>query len=161
MVARVGLVVLVTVLFAVPLVGQSVPLLEKKVISLAAAKKMVAAAEAEAMKQNLKLSFTVVDDSGNLIYFEHMDGASLSTIDYSQGKARTAARNNSPSGNFEDKLNDGKLIGLAFTGVTALRGGLPIVVDGKVVGAIAASGARTGDMDQACVQAGIDALMKP
>jgi glc operon protein GlcG len=161
MIARVGLAVLVAVLSVVPMVGQSVPLLEKKVISVEAARKMVAVAEAEAVKNNLKLSFTVVDDSGNLIYFEHMDGASLSTIDYSQGKARTAARNNSPSGNFEDRLNDGKLIGLAFPGVTALRGGLPIVVDGKVVGAIAASGARTGAQDEACVQAGIDAVMKP
>jgi glc operon protein GlcG len=160
MIARVGLALLVTILSAVPMVGQSVPLLEKKVISLGAAKKMVAVAEGEAVKNNLKLSFTVVDDSGNLIYFEHMDGASLSTIDISQGKARTAARYNSPSGNFEDRLNDGKLIGLAFPGVTQLRGGLPIMVDGKVIGAIAASGARTGDMDQACVQAGIDALMK-
>ncbi len=141
-----------------PAVGQSVPLLEKKTVGLAAAKKMVAAAEAEAVKNNWKLSIAVVDDSGNLVYYEHMDGAGTVTIALSQGKARTAAALGIPSKALDDGLAKGNFQVLSL-GLTPLRGGLPIIVDGKTVGGIAASGAKSEE-DEQCAQAGIDALMK-
>jgi glc operon protein GlcG len=160
MIARVGLVLLLASFAgAIPAVSQTVPLVEKKTIGLAAAKKMVAAAEAEALKNKWMLSISVVDDGGNLVYFERMDGAHLSTIAISQGKARTAAQYQTATKDFEEGLSKGNSVILTLPNSVALRGGLPIVVDGQVVGGIAGSGAK-GEQDEQCAQAGIDALMK-
>jgi glc operon protein GlcG len=160
MIARIGLAIVVAVLSGViPAIGQSVPLVEKKSIGLAAAKKMVAAAESEAAKNKWTLSISVVDDGGNLVFFERMDGAHLSTIAISQGKARTAAQYQTATRGLEDGLSKGKTQMLSLPNATMLQGGLPVIVDGKVVGGIAASGAK-GEEDEQCSQAGIDALMK-
>jgi len=160
MIARVAVALLVAIFSGVvPAVSQSVPLVEKKTIGLAAAKKMVAAAEAEAVKNKWELSISVVDDGGNLVYFERMDGAQLATIAISQGKARTAARYRTATRELEDGLSKGKAQILTLPDSTALQGGLPVIVDGKVVGGIAGSGAK-GEQDEQCAQAGIDALMK-
>jgi glc operon protein GlcG len=160
MIARVGAVLLIAVLAgAVPAGSQSVPLVEKKAIGLAAAKKMVAAAEAEALKNKWAISISVVDDDGNLVYFERMDGTNLPTVAVSQGKARTAAQYRTATKGFEERLSKGETQLLSLPNATELRGGLPVLVDGQVVGAIAGSGAK-GEQDEQCAQAGIDALMK-
>jgi glc operon protein GlcG len=154
-------ILLLTVIssFVIPAASQSTPLIEKKSIGLAAAKKMVAAAEAEALKNKWALSITVVDDGGNMVYFERMEGASLATIAISQGKARTAAQYQTATKNLEEGLSKGKMEILTLPNAVNLRGALPVMVDGKLVGAIAGSGAK-GEEDEQCSQAGIDALMK-
>jgi glc operon protein GlcG len=160
MIARVGAVLLIAILAgAVPAGSQSVPLVEKKTIGLAAARKMVAAAEAEALKNKWAISIAVVDDGGNLVYFERMDGANLPTVAISQGKARTAAEYRTATKGFEEGLSKGNTQLLSLPNATELQGGLPVMVDGQVVGAIAGSGAK-GEQDEQCAQAGIDALMK-
>jgi len=161
MMARVGAVLLIAMVAgAVPAGSQSVPLVEKKTIGLAAAKKMVAAAEAEAVKNKWAISIAVVDDGGNLVYFERMDGTNLPTVAVSQGKARTAAEYRTATKGFEERLSKGNNMQLlSLPNATELQGGLPVLVDGQVVGAIAGSGAK-GEEDEQCAQAGIDALMK-
>jgi len=156
---RCGLLLLVMSSGVLPAMSQSVPLIQKKSIGLAAAKKMVAAAEAEALKNKWALSISVVDDAGNLVYFEKMDGARLSTIAISQAKARTAAQYQTATKGLEENLSKGKMSVMALPNSIALQGGLPVIVDGQVVGAIAGSGAK-GEEDEQCAQAGIDALMK-
>jgi glc operon protein GlcG len=159
MIARIVVTVLVISSFAIPAVSQTTPLIEKKSIGLAAAKKMVAAAEAEAIKNKWALSITVVDDGGNMVYFERMDGASLATIAISQGKARTAAQYRTATKGLEEGLTQGKMTMLTLPNAVNLRGALPVMIDGNLVGAIAGSGAK-GEEDEQCAQAGIDALMK-
>jgi glc operon protein GlcG len=152
------LLLIIVLLGIVPAYSQTT-LGEKKFINLASAKKMVEAAEAEAAKNNWALSFTVLDDGGNLVYFERMDGASLGTIAVSQSKARTSASFKAPSRVFQDGMSKGHTE-LLTLGITAFAGGLPIMVDGKFVGAMGGSGASP-DQDEQCVQAGINALSKP
>lgn len=134
--------------------GASAQLIEKKTLSLAAAKKMAAAAEAEAVKNNWAMVITVVDDGGNLLYLERMDGAQLGSIDVSQRKARTALRFRRPSKDFEDALAAGRLGIISIGDVAAVQGGLPVMLDGKAIGAIGVSGAKS-DQDAQCAKAGL------
>ena len=132
-------------------------LLEKKTLSLAAAKKMAAAAEAEAAKNKWAMVIAVLDDGGNLIYLEHMDGAQIGSIGVAQGKARTAVRFRRPSKDFENAIAASHLDIITLGDVTAIRGGLPAMVDGKAAGAIGVSGG-TGEQDEQCAEAGLAAL---
>ncbi len=131
----------------------------KKYLTLAAIKVMVAAAEAEAKNRNVEVTICVVDDSGNLLFLEKPDGASLNTIQFAQKKARHAALYRSPSKNGQDAIKEGHTGVLAFPDFFPNQGGLPIQVDGKTIGGIAASGAKS-EIDEAIAQAGIDALFK-
>src|SRR3984893_16347915 len=114
----------------------SAQFVEKKTLSLAAAKKMAAAAEAEAAKNNWAMVITVLDDGGNLLYLERMDGAQLGSVDVSQRKARTALRFRRPSKDFEDAIASGRLGVVTIPDVAAVQGGLPLMLDGKAIGAI-------------------------
>lgn len=134
-------------------------LTDKKALTLAAAKEMAAAAEAEASKNGWNLVIVIVDDAGNLLYLERMDGVQLASIEVATRKARTAALYRRPSKDFADRMTSGSNTTLALPEVMPLEGGLPIVVDGQVIGAIAASGAQAAQDAQAA-QAGIDALMR-
>jgi glc operon protein GlcG len=131
----------------------------KKYLDLASIKIMVAAAEAEAKKQNVEVTICVVDESGNLLFLEKADGASLNTIQFAQRKARHAALYRSPSKDGADALKNGNTAVLAFPDFFPNQGGLPIKVDGQTIGGIAASGAKS-EIDEAIAQAGIDALLK-
>ena len=131
----------------------------KKYLNLAAIKTMVAAAEAEAQKQNVHVTICIVDDSGNLLFLEKGDGVSFNTLDFARKKARHAALYGSPSKNGAEALKKGNMDVLAFPDFFPNQGGLPIKVDGQVVGGIAASGAKS-EIDEAIAQAGIDALLK-
>jgi uncharacterized protein GlcG (DUF336 family) len=130
-------------------------------ISLEMAKKVAAATAAEARKNGWLMAIAVTEPSGDLVYFEKMDGTQFGSINIALGKARTAAKFKRPSKVFQDLIAKGDnftyLLGLE--GATPVQGGLPIVVDGKIVGAVGVSGA-TGDQDTQCAVAGLESLKK-
>ena len=131
----------------------------KKYLDLASIKIMVAAAEAEAQKRNVDVTIVIVDESGNLLFLQKGDTAPLNTIQWAQKKARHAAFYGSPSKDAADTVKKGSVEALAFPEFFPNQGGLPIKVDGKTLGGIAASGAKS-EIDEAIAQAGIDALFK-
>jgi glc operon protein GlcG len=131
----------------------------RKYLNLAAIKTMVAAAEAEAKKQNVEVTICIVDESGNLLFLQKADGASLNTIQFAQRKARHAAFYRAPSKNGADAMKKGDTEVLAFPDFFPNQGGLPIQVDGQTLGGIAASGAKS-EIDEAISQAALDALFK-
>ena len=128
-------------------------------ISLENAKKAVAAAEAEARKNNWKMAFAVTDISGDLVYLEKMDATQTGSVAVAIGKARSAALFKRPTKVFQDAVAGGgaglRILGLE--GAVPLDGGFPIVMDGRIVGPIGASGA-TGEQDAQCAAAGLAVL---
>lgn len=128
-------------------------------IGLDQAKKIAEAAAAEAKKHNWKLNVAVVGPSGDLVYFERMDGAQLASVEISQHKARTAARYRRATIAFEKGLaaNAANIYLLTLDGIIASRGGNPLVVGGKLIGAIGVSGG-TGSQDDVASLAGVAAL---
>ena len=112
----------------------------KKVLTLDAAKKIAAAAEAEATKRNATVVIVVVDDGGHLLLLERLDDTQVASVEVGIGKARTAAIFRRPSKVFEDQVRDGRVAALALPGATPLQGGVPIIYEGKVIGAIGVSG---------------------
>jgi uncharacterized protein GlcG (DUF336 family) len=134
---------------------------EKKVISLAGAKKMAAAAEAEAVKNKLTVTIAIVDDGGHMVYLERMDGAPFNTMEVTETKAVTSAGFGQPTRFFEDQISHGGE-GTAFLSlpqVVAKAGAFPILIDGQVAGAISVGGAMD-DLDDQCAKVGLAALEK-
>jgi glc operon protein GlcG len=132
----------------------------KKFLNLAAVKTMVAAAEVEAAKRNVHVTICVVDETGDLLFFQRADTGDRMTIQFAQKKARYAALYRRPSRIAAETLKGGSQDVLLFPDTFPNRGGLPVQVDGQTLGAIAASGAAS-EVDEAIAQAGIDALLKP
>jgi glc operon protein GlcG len=130
----------------------------KKYLNLAAIKTMVAGAEAEAQRQHVEVTICIVDDSGNLLFLQKGDAASINTIVWAQKKARHAAFYRSPTKDAAEAVKKGNLDVLAFPDYFPNQGGLPILIDGQILGGIAASGAKS-EIDEAIAQAGIDALL--
>lgn len=149
---------LVALFLASAMLAIAVDLPSKKYLNLAAIKTMVAAAEAEAQKRNVQVTICIVDESGNLLFLQKGDGASLNTIQFAQKKARHSAAFRSPSKNAADNLAKGNLQVLAFPDGFPNQGGLPIRVDGQVLGGIAVSGAAS-EVDEAIAQVALDALL--
>jgi glc operon protein GlcG len=140
--------------------GAAAQLLEKKVLSLGAARQMVAAAEAEAERQHLAGVIAVVDDGGWPILLERMDHAAfVASVELAPGKARTAALFKKPSQALEEVINHGRIAAVTAPGFVEMQGGLPIVVDGEVIGAIGAS-FDTPEHDVQIAQAGLAALTR-
>jgi uncharacterized protein GlcG (DUF336 family) len=135
----------------------SAQLIEKKTVGLAAAKKMIAAAEAEATKNGWTMVVAVLDDGENLVAMERMDGTQLGSIEVAQDKARTALQFKRPTVAFQDRVNKGEPNMLSLGHVTAVQGGVPIIADGKVIGAIGASGGQS-PQDEQCAKAGLSVL---
>jgi glc operon protein GlcG len=131
----------------------------KKYLDLAAVKTMVAAAEAEAKKRNVDVTICIVDDSGNLLFLQKGDTAPINTIEFAQKKARHAAMYKSPSKDGADAVKKGSVEALSFPSFFPNQGGLPIVADGRILGGISASGAKS-EIDEAIAQAAIEALFK-
>lgn len=129
--------------------------LDKKAISLAEAKKMAAAAEAEATKIGVGMVITVVDANGDTILAARMDDAQVGSVEVSLRKASTAARFRRPTKVWEDALVGGRMaiLGLGFI---PSEGGINIVVGGKTIGAIGCSGGTAPQDGQVC-KAGADA----
>jgi hypothetical protein len=124
-------------------------------ISPDAAKKVAAAAIAEARKNNWAMAVAIVDAGGYLVYFERMPDTQLGSVEISQDKAKSAALFRRPTKSFQDTLaggGDGLRI-LKLNGAIPVDGGIPLIVDGKVIGAIGASGG-TSDQDGKTAQAG-------
>jgi len=128
-------------------------------VSVDVAKKAAAGALAEARKNNWFMAVAVTDTAGQLVYFERMDNTQTGSINVAIGKARSASQFRRPTKVFQDLVAKGSeftyLLGLE--GASVVQGGIPIVLDGKIVGAIGVSGA-TGAQDVQCAEAGIAAL---
>jgi glc operon protein GlcG len=132
-------------------------MLDAKVISLDAAKKIAAAAEAEARKQGWTVAIAVVDVSGGLILFHRFDDVQAASLDLAIAKARTSARFKRPTKALSDAIAAGRMALLAAEGYLPLEGGVPVTVGGKVVGAVGVSG-MTSEQDAIVAQAGAGAI---
>ena len=118
-----------------------------------------AAAIAEANKRSWPLNIAVVDSGGSLVSFARMDGAQLASIAVSQHKARAAAKFRRPTKVFEDAMQKGFTYIETIDGIIASRGGIPLVEDGKLIGAIGCSGG-TGSQDEVVCTAGAATINK-
>ena len=124
-----------------------------KFITLDAAKKMVAAGEAEARKNGWNVAISIVDASGDLILFQKLDETQPGSVAVSQGKARTSARFKRPTKAMEEMIAGGKTAFLSIKGIIPIQGGLPVVVDGKVIGAVGVSGVMSAQDEQVAMAA--------
>lgn len=122
--------------------------IEKKTLTIDGANRVVAAALAEARKRNTTGAIAVVDDGGNLMAVERIDGTFAAGGLISIGKARTSALFKKPTSFFEDLINKGRTAMTTVNDFTPLRGGVPITVDGAIVGAVGVSGASSAAEDE-------------
>ena len=128
-------------------------------VTIEQAKKAVAAALAVATKSPYLYVFAVVDPTGSLVYFERMDGALYASNEIAIRKARTAAMFKRPSGDFFNAMEHGHpFVATLSPDLAASIGGIPLEVDGKIIGAIGVSGSPSGPTDLPPAQAGADAL---
>lgn len=146
------------VLFAAAVGISSAQVAQKTVLTLEGAKKVAAAAVAEARKNHEGGVIAIVDDGGNLMYLERLDGTFPAGAKISIGKARTAALFKKPSSAFEEIIKNGRTAMVALPDFTPLQGGVPIEVDGSVIAAIGVSGAANQQQDEAVAKAGAAAL---
>ena len=130
-------------------------------LTLDQAKRVMLAAELEAIKNSWQVAITILDSGGNRVMFHKVDNAQLSAITTSEGKARTALEFKLPSKALDDAIAAGGagMRLLALKDITPLQGGLLILVDGRILGAIGVSGALSAQDDQ-IAKAGADALAK-
>jgi glc operon protein GlcG len=130
-------------------------------ISLDQAKRVMAAAELEAAKNSWQVAIAILDSGGNMVMFHKVDNAQLSAITTSEGKARTALEFKLPSKALDDAIANGGagMRLLALKNITPLQGGMLVLVDGKIVGAVGVSGALSAQ-DEQVAKAGADALAR-
>ncbi len=127
----------------------------KSVLTLTEARTILEAARSKALEQQWNVVITIVDDGGHLLVLERMDDTQLGSIQVSQEKARTALLFRRPSKMLEDTILDGRVHMLALPGATPVEGGLPLLVAGRLVGAIGVSGVKSSE-DGQVAQAGAD-----
>jgi glc operon protein GlcG len=151
---RVAASAALAVMAAVPVSSQT---LDKKVLSLEAAIRIEAAAEAAAREKGVGVVIAIVDDGGHLILLHRLDDTQVASVSVGIGKARTAAIYRRPSKDFEDQIQAGRVADLALADSTPLQGGVPIRLDGKVIGAVGVSG-DTPQVDEAMAIAGASAF---
>jgi len=130
-------------------------------LTLDQAKRVMLASELEAIKNSWQVAITILDSGGNLVMFHKLDNAQLSAITTSEGKARTALEFKLPSKALDDAIAAGGagMRLLALKDITPLQGGLLILVDGRILGAIGVSGTLSAQ-DEQVAKAGVDALAK-
>jgi len=126
-------------------------------LTLADAKRIADAAEAEAARQNWNVAIAVLDDGGHLLLLHRMDGTQIGSVAVAQEKARTAVLFKRPSKAFEEAVLGGRSVLLALPGATPIEGGLPLIHQGEVVGAIGVSGVLSSQ-DGVVALAGCSAL---
>src|SRR5262245_51209897 len=135
---KISIIAIVFLLNIVSVIHADLP--SKKVLTLDVAKKVAAAAEAEANKRRATVVIVVVDDGGYPLVLLRLDNTQVASVDVGIGKARTAAIFRRPSKVFEDQVRDGRVAALALPGATPLQGGVPLLYEDKVIGAIGVSG---------------------
>ena len=126
-------------------------------ISLEQAKRVAAAAEAEASRNGWPMAVAIAEPNGALVYFLKMDNTQYASVRLAEAKARTSALYRRPTKMFTDALANGHLFFLTFEGLCAAPGGLPLVADGKLIGAIGVSGG-SGHQDDIVAAAGVASL---
>jgi glc operon protein GlcG len=131
----------------------------KPVLTLAVAKELAAAAEAEAKRNNWNVSIAIVDDAGRLLYFQRMDGAGNSSVDVAMAKARHAANYRRPTLFHQELLEKGNNVVLALPDSMPIEGGLQLMTAGKTIGGIGVSGVRSSE-DGQIAKAAADLLGK-
>src|SRR5215472_6097562 len=143
--------VLALVLFVLGMEAQMLPNPYGPPVGLEAAKKAAAAALAEAVKNHWNMAVAVVDPNGTLVYYEKMDNTQLGSADVSIDKARSAALYKRPTKAFQDALASGGagVRVMSLRGAVPVEGGVPLIADGKVIGAMGVSGANS-DQDGQC-----------
>ena len=124
------------------------------------ARKAAAAAIAEGKKNGWTVGAAIVDTGGNLVYFERIDGTQVGSSEVAVRKAQSANAFKRPTKAFEDAVAGGRNVLMTLPGALPIEGGLPLVIDGKIAGAIGVSGA-TSAQDGQCAKAGADVLAKP
>ena len=124
-----------------------------KFITLEAAKRMAAAGEAEARKNGWNVAIAIVDAGGGLILFHKLDETQPGSIAVAQGKARTSALFKRPTKAMEEAIAAGKQGFLAVEGIVPIQGGLPVVVEDKVIGAVGVSGVLSAQDEQVALAA--------
>jgi uncharacterized protein GlcG (DUF336 family) len=131
----------------------------KPMLTLDDARKIAAAAEAEAVQNNWNVVISIVDDGGHLLWLQRLDGAAPISSYIAPAKAKTAALGRRESKVYEDLINNGRTAFLTAPNLDGmLEGGVPIVVDGHTIGAVGVSGVKSAD-DVRIARAGIDALI--
>ena len=126
-------------------------------VNLETAKKIAAASIAEARRNNWNVAVAILDNHGMLIYYEMLDDTQTSSATIAIEEGRTAAMFRRPSKVFEDGVSSGRVAILGLPGATPIEGGLPIVVNGKIIGGVGVSGVNS-DQDAQIARAGLDAL---
>ena len=130
----------------------------KSVLELADVKAIAAAAEAEALGNNWAVTLAIVDDGGHLLWLQRLDGAPAISAQIAPAKAHTAALGRRESKVYEEVINGGRTSFLSAPGVQGmLEGGVPVVAEGQVVGAVGVSGVKSSE-DAQVARAGIDNL---
>ncbi len=132
-------------------------LASRKALTLEGIKAIAAAAEAEAAKNKWNVVIVIVDEGGHLLFLERMDGVQVASVEIATKKARSAALFRRPTKVFEEQLSGGRTAVLRLPGAMPFEGGLPLVVDSQVLGAIGVSGA-VSNQDGQIAKAGADAL---
>src|SRR5882724_8497608 len=148
---------IVTLVAAITCVAASAnaQIADKKSLNLQGAKQVIAAAQAEAKRVNAPGGVVaVVDDGGNLIAVERLDGTFNAGANISIGKARTAALFKKPTKFFEDIIKNGRTAMVALNDFTPLQGGVPVIVDNQIIGAVGVSGAASAQQDEELATAG-------
>jgi glc operon protein GlcG len=133
-----------------------IKLTSKKVLTLDAARQIAAAARAEASRNGWTMAICIVDDGAHMIYFERMDGTQIASVQVAQDKAATAVRFKRSTKALEE-LTATRPVVMKLAGITPIEGGLPIVVDGDLIGAIGVSGG-TSAQDGVAAAAGLAVL---
>jgi glc operon protein GlcG len=133
--------------------GASAQLADKKALTLAEARKIAAAAEAEATRSNLKVVIAIVDDGGHLVLLEKLDDTQIGSIDVAIAKGRTAALFRRETKVFEDSVVGGRNVVLKIDGIMPIEGGVPLLAAGRAIGAIGVSGG-TPQQDGVVAKAG-------
>ena len=128
-----------------------------KYITLEGAKQAMAAAEAEAQKNNWSVAIAILDAGANLILFQKLDGTQLGSVNIAIGKAKTAVNFKRPTKALEEMIAGGRQVFLAVEGITPLQGGLPVMADGKLIGAVGVSGVLSSQ-DEQVAQAAVNVL---
>jgi glc operon protein GlcG len=134
-------------------------LADKKALTLAEAKKVAAAAAEEAKKNNWTMAIAIVDDGGNLQYFEKIDETQVGSVQIAIDKAKSALLFKRPTKVFEDAVLGGRTVILSLHDIVPIEGGVPLMAGGKVIGAIGVSGG-TAPQDGVVAAAGVAALPK-